>query len=138
MIFRKRSAKLFILISLLLCFISGYGCKKNTKEVKKQISPSSYLYIFALENIRDSGFETVVIKDFAKQNNIGLRINLFPDLSVLMRTLSNPDYQGKVDIVMGLDNSFFYDTDSSSYFAPVPEVSLQEIRYEIPKILNIV
>ena len=128
MTLRKRSVKLFIIISLVLCLISGFSCKKNNKEVKKQITPSSYLYIFALDHIRESGFETVVIKDFAKQNNIGLRINLFPDLSMLMQTLSNPDYQGKVDIVLGLDNSFFYDIASSDYFAPVPEVSLQEIR----------
>ncbi len=133
MTLRKRSVILFIIISLVLCLISGFSCKKNNKEVKKQITPSSYLYIFALDHIRESGFETVVIKDFAKQNNIGLRINLFSDLSMLMQTLSNPDYQGKVDIVMGLDNSFFYDIASSDYFTPVPEVSLQEIRYEIPR-----
>lgn len=120
------------LLTLAFLALLGIACQKPKPEVK-QLPPRTKLQIFALDEIRTSGFETVVLKDFADQHNTALKLTLFPDFPALLTALNSPENRGKVDLVLGVDNAFAITDSLLDAFSPVPEVALTEISFEVPK-----
>jgi len=120
------------ILLLAVAAFSWLGCQPAKTEEKPR-TPTTKLTIFALEELRRSGFETVVLRDFAAQNNTALTLRLFPDLPALLDTLNSPQHAGKVDLVLGLDNAFALSDSLLEPFTTAPEVSLAEISFEVPK-----
>lgn len=116
---------------LALLFASLLSCKQAPKAVKK-IATTSTLNIFALDNIRSSGFESVVIKEFARKNRTALHLNVFPDLPSLLKALRSDTYKGKVDLVLGLDNTWAVGDSLNNLFTPAPGIDRRSISHEIP------
>lgn len=108
------------------------ACQKPEPVVEKP-APSSHLTIFALDHIKNSGFEAVVLKDFGDQNNTALNIVTFPNLSSLLDSLNTDGDQANADIVIGLDNAFTISDSILTPFAAVADISWQEISHDIPR-----
>lgn len=121
-----------ICIYLFLASLLGglLGCKQAPPEVKK-LAPTSSLNIFALDWIRDSGFESVVIKEFARKNRTDLHLNVFPDIQSLLDSLRADTYIGKVDLVLGLDNAWAWGDSLNNLFTPTPGIDRRSISHEI-------
>ncbi|HPW38363.1 MAG TPA: thiamine ABC transporter substrate-binding protein [Candidatus Syntrophosphaera sp.] len=131
----RRSLQLFpVLIAITLALMLACGaCKAKPEPVAEKPAPTSSLTIFALQHIRSSGFEAVVLKDFADKNNTALKVVVFPDLVSLLDSLSVSDSLANADIVLGLDSAFALSDSILKPFAPLPEISLIEVCLDIPR-----
>lgn len=127
-----KSGNLLLVVFLATLLLLAPGCQKQKTEPRK-LPPLTRLNIFALDEIRSSGFEKAVLHDFAADNNTALDIRLFPDLNSLLTALNQKDNLGKVDVALGFDSAFAFTDSLLDVFDPVPEVSLTEISYDIPK-----
>ncbi len=128
--YRKSSRLLFALLIPLILALGG--CNKPEPVVEKP-APTSFLTIYSLPHIRSSGFESVVLKDFAEKNNTALNIVYFPDLPTLLDSLKIVDGKPNTDIVLGIDSAFALSDTILAPFAELPEISLLEISHEVPR-----
>ncbi len=134
--FQQRLSGLFnmlVVVLILLSIFAMSGCQKPQPVVKKKVLPRTKLSIFALQDIRDSGFESAVLKDFAQQNNTELQLTLFQSLPEMLTALHSDEQKGKADVVMGIDSAFALSDSLLDVFSPISEVSLSEISFEINK-----
>jgi ABC transporter substrate-binding protein (ThiB subfamily) len=130
--FMKRTTCL-ALAALLLASLALAGCKKEPEPVRAKPQPKTFLNVYALQNLRDSGFEAAVLKEFARKNNTGLRITLFPDPPSLLAALSQSGLRDSVDVVMGLDSAFAVTDSLLQGFSPLAEISQQEMVRDLPQ-----
>ncbi len=122
---------IWILI-LALAFTLG-ACRKKPEPAVEKPAPTSFLTIFALQHIRSTGFEAVVMKDFEQKHNSALTVVTFPDLPTLLDSLEFVDGKPNADLVIGLDSAFALSESILEPFATVPEVSLSELDLEVPR-----
>lgn len=120
---------LFVLLPFMFLCLS---CRKGDSPQRK-LPPRTELSIFALQSLRSTGFEQVVLKDFATRQNTKLKLTLFANLPELLAALNAPQNKGQVDVVLGLDNSFALSDSLLDPFSPIPEVPLTELSFEVPK-----
>ncbi len=132
-----KSNRFTILIAALaLCLaaqfaLSSCGPKEKAKAAPKSQASTGKLRIFALDRIRSSGFETVVLKEFARRSRTDLSLHLFPDVNSLAQALNSDEYRGKVDLALGLDNAFELSDTLRNLFTPPKSFKWSSISYEI-------
>lgn len=120
---------LAIILFIWLCLVS---CNSKDQSADQAIVPEHALNVFALQDIRDTGFETAVLEDFAVRDGTRLDLTLFLDLPSLLSSLFAPENQEKVDVVLGIDNLFVITDTLTSLFSSLPDISLRELRRGIP------
>jgi len=119
--------------ALLSLFGAVWGCKKETPPPAPKPAPTSRLTIFTLRHIRDSGFETAVLQDFADSNRCALTLKVFDTLPQLLASLRVEDDKANADLVLGIDSAFALSDTLLEYFEPLPQISLSEISFEVPR-----
>lgn len=105
---------------------------RETKPPVEEKPPPTNLTVYALQNLRDSGFEAVVLKDFARENNTTLKLVLFPDVAELLAAASD-SLKGAPDVILGVDSAFAMSDSLLETFSPIPEIALNEIIFDIPR-----
>lgn len=129
---RKKALLAPLCLVVLAAFLCLASCREN-KDPTNGIISTSELNVYALQEIRDTGFESAVLKEFAAQNGTKLDLTLFPDLPSLLDTLAAKTDPPGPDLVLGLDNAFVLDDSLLLAFDPLPEISLREIRRQVPR-----
>lgn len=126
-------ASLLIGAALLSLFVTVLGCKKEAPPPAPKPAPTSRLTVFALRHIRDSGYESAVLHDFADSNRCALTLKVFDTLPQMMEALSVEDDKANADLVLGMDSAFALCDTLLQYFEALPQISLSEISLEVPK-----
>ena len=130
-VFNIRWLRYTALVSILLCLCFGCGKKADSKSADRK--PGSQLNIYALDWIRESGFEAAVLKEFGLKNDTAVNLRTFPDLTSLLQALEeNPQGSG-ADLVLGLDNTMALGDSLTRYFTPAEGIDRSAISYEIPQ-----
>lgn len=122
-----------ILLTFLAIFLSLASCNPKEKIDAEKVGPASELNVYAPRDIRDTGFEAAVLREFALRNNTDLHLTLFPDLPTLLNSLNDEANPDEVDLVLGIGNTFIMSDSLSQTFDTLPEISLREIRRGIPR-----
>lgn len=99
--------------------------------VPKSSLPRTRLSIFALENIRSSGFESAMIKDYAKANNCEVTLTLFSTMPELIKALISEENEGAIDVVLSLDNSFALEDTLKGRFLPLNAIAKNELSRDL-------
>ncbi len=107
------------------------GCKGGSKDASGDKLPLTRLNVFALEEIRSSGFEGAVLREFAKKHNCEVQLTLFPDQSSLLEALHREENRGRADLALGIDNSFALSDSLLSVFEPASELKLEQLNHDI-------
>ncbi len=122
-------ARIRMTLFLLLALFAG-ACQKPEPVAEKKPAPTSFLTIFTLPHIRESGFEAVVMKGFGDKNNTAVDVVVFPDLPSLLDSLRMENGKANADLVVGLDNAFAVSDSLLNAFEVPEELSLTEIDLE--------
>ncbi|MCB5224160.1 MAG: thiamine ABC transporter substrate-binding protein [Candidatus Cloacimonetes bacterium] len=130
---KHKTVALFWASVFFLSFLGILGCQKKAEAPPEKPAPTSRLTVFALRHIRDSGFETAVLQDFAETHNCALNLIVFDTLPQLLDSLRVDDDVANADVVLGLDSAFALADSLLIPFEALPRISLAEINYEIPK-----
>jgi ABC transporter substrate-binding protein (ThiB subfamily) len=108
------------------------ACSQRDKEAAGPKHASKRLRIFALDEMRSSGFEGVVMKDYGRKYNCAVDLVLFPDLSALMQAVREENNTGQVDLVLGIDNAWAASDTLPSPFQPVPNLKIEHLNRDVP------
>lgn len=116
---------------LVLCLLLTLSCSPKQKEEPVSKIPKTSLRLFALENIRSSGFEGVVLKEFGKKHNCAMELVIFPDLPSLLDALQLPENQGRVDLALSIDNAFASSDTLLAPFQPATAAKLEHLNRDL-------
>lgn len=130
-VFNIRWLRYTALVSILLCLCFGCGKKADSKSADRK--PGSQLNIYALDWIRESGFEAAVLKEFGLKNDTAVNLITFPDLTSLLQALEENSQGSGADLVLGLDNTMALGDSLTRYFTPAEGIDRSAISYEIPQ-----
>lgn len=107
-----------IIIAICILAILLSGCNKSPKSnISNKTKPGKQLTILTLDRLKQAGFLRRIIPAFEQANNCKVIVTTCSGSSELLEYIQNKKELNKYDLVLGIDNSFFYSDSIYEDFA---------------------